>query len=410
MTTARASLSNCGRPARPIICNTSVIGKSTWFAQQSVLGYFLLVVASKQKCKKTMDGTTYIFWIFLMGEKGVAKELLNYVEVLNIEKVNICQVLRLEGLSMAMLDSGSNNSVSNEPFPGPPSTAQWAASHIFSVAHHSILCLWWSPQMSLERQAIDADGLQQMECGLQQFTILKAGEHAWTYYQVHLTPHWNYKPPTTTINRWNNPISIICAPSPIRQFDQKVTTFEITAPFKNSTFQCWKNAHTMLERYPRTLVHNLKGHSLRWLMFTIILDFHMFFSDVIQAIFFSTFGKGTKCAGKLTPQAKVEVEIKTSDHDRCHRTQYLLRFRKHWISYGNLYGCIRSKSVNCQILAIFQWQWKLYDLRSKINLYYAKGLVSSKCGSTYINLLSNFVWAGSFLIMLHDSSSSINHP
>ena len=46
-----------------------------------------------------------------MGEKGVAKELLNYVEVLNIEKVNICQVLRLEGLSMAVLDSGSNNSV-----------------------------------------------------------------------------------------------------------------------------------------------------------------------------------------------------------------------------------------------------------------------------------------------------------
>lgn len=39
----------------------------------------------------------------------------------------------------------------------------------------------------------------------------------------------------------------------------------------------------MLERYPSTLVHNLKGHSLRWLMFTI-LDFPMFFLDVIQAI------------------------------------------------------------------------------------------------------------------------------
>lgn len=128
-----------------------------------------------------------------------------------------------------------------------------------------------------------ADGLQQMERGLQQFTILKVGEHAWTYQQVHLTPHWNYKPPTTTINCWNNPISIVCAPSPIRQFDQKATTFEITAPFENSTFQCWKNANTMLERYPSTLVHNLKGHSLRWLMFTI-LDFPMFFLDVIQAI------------------------------------------------------------------------------------------------------------------------------
>lgn len=83
----------------------------------------------------------------------------------------------------------------------------------------------------------------------------------------------------------------------------------------------------MLERYPSTLVHNLKGHSLRWLMFTM-LDFPMFFSDVIQAIFFLTFGKGTKCAGKLTPQAKVEVEIKTSDHDQSSSTTIPSAFQK----------------------------------------------------------------------------------
>lgn len=166
-----------------------------------------------------------------------------------------------------------------------------------------------------------------MERGLQQFTILKVGEHAWTYYQVHLTPHWNYKPPTTTINRWNNPISIVCAPSPIRQFDQKVTTFEISAQFKNSTFQCWKNAHTFLERYPSTLVHNLKGRSLRWLMFTM-LDFRMFFRMWSKPYLFSTFGKGTKCAGKLTPQAKVEVEIKTSEHDQSSSTTIPSAFQK----------------------------------------------------------------------------------
>ena len=228
-------------------------------------------------------------------------------------------------------------------------------------------------------------------------------------YQVHLTRHWNYKPPTTTINRWNNPISIVCAPSPIRQLDQTVATFENCTLSKFNFSMLKKCPHhvgkvpqhfaTQFERPFAQVAHVYNA----WLPYVL--------SDVIQAIFFFDLWKRYQVCREVDSPGQsgsgnqdLGPRPVVIDHNTFCVSE------KHRISYDNLYSCIRSKSVNCQIVVIFEWQWTYMTWNKKQLVLCQRTRISSKCGSTYINLLSNFAWAGSFLIMLHHSSASINHP
>ena len=136
-----------------------------------------------------------------------------------------------------------------------------------------------------------------------------------------------------------------------------------------------------------------------------------FFSDVIQAIFFFDLWKRYQVCREVDSPGQsgsgnqdLGPRPVVIDHNTFCVSE------KHRISYDNLYSCIRSKSVNCQIVVIFQWQWTYMTWNKKQLVLCQRTRISSKCGSTYINLLSNFAWAGSFLIMLHHSSASINHP
>lgn len=146
-------------------------------------------------------------------------------------------------------------------------------------------------------------------------------------YQVHLTRHWNYKPPTTTINRWNNPISIVCAPSPIRQFDQTVATFENCTLSKFNFSMLKKCPHhvgkvpqhfaTQFERPFAQVAHVYNA----WLPY-------VFFGCDPSHIFFWPLEKVPSVQGSWLPRPKWKWKSRPRTTTSRHRPQYLLRFRK----------------------------------------------------------------------------------
>ena len=184
--------------------------------------WIFLLVASKQNEGipwNTMDGTTVIF----DGWNRANKEWLKLCWSIEHRKGEQWRCRDLKVLRQCWTLG-----------PIPPNEFPWP-NNLFARPRHI------SFQLTIIVFCAFDDHLRWDAHGLQQFTIhlsfcLKVEEHAWTYCQVHLTPHWNYTPPTTSIGN-----TILSASLVLHLLWDSLTkssniSDNCTAPFKNSAF------------------------------------------------------------------------------------------------------------------------------------------------------------------------------
>ncbi len=167
--------------------------------QQAGFWRFLLVAS--------MDGTT-----FFDGWNRAAKELLKLCWIIEHRKGEQWRCRDLKVLRQCWTLG-----------PTPPNEFPWP-NNLFARPRHI------SFQLTIIVFCAFDDHLRWDAHGSQQFTIhlsfcLKVAEHAWTYCQVHLTPHWNYTPPTTSMGNTILSASLVLHLLWDSLFDQKQQHF-----------------------------------------------------------------------------------------------------------------------------------------------------------------------------------------